>query len=116
MDRWLCPSPLGAEVQVSTRPAKDAYPPLHCPTQLALSLLAFRPSPLHWYMAWNGVTPIVKDRVHYLSNQVVMNKCFLLNPEKNLAEVCLVVFENNALLILKNDVTEPKARPLLITR
>jgi len=41
-----------------------------------------------------------------------MNKCFLFNPEKNLAQIRLVVFEKNALLILKNDVTEPKARLL----
>jgi len=39
--------------------------------------------------------------------QVVMNKCFLLNPE---AQIRIVVFEINALLIPKNDVTEPKAR------
>jgi len=38
-----------------------------------------------------------------------MNKCFLLNPEKILAQIRLVVFEINALLIPKNDVTEPKA-------
>jgi len=51
------PSPLGAGLQVSKRPAEDDY--LHrCPTQLALSPLAFQLSPLHWYMAWNGVTPI----------------------------------------------------------
>jgi len=39
-----------------------------------------------------------------------MNKCFLLNPEKNLAQIRLVVFENNAKnapLIPKNNVTEP---------
>jgi len=42
-----------------------------------------------------------------------MNKCFLLNPEKkNLAQIRLVVFEKNAPLIPKNDVTEPKARRL----
>jgi len=35
-------------VQVSKRPAEDA-PSLRCPTQL---------TPLHWCMAWNGVTPI----------------------------------------------------------
>jgi len=44
--------------------------------------------------------------------QVVMNKCFILNPEKNLAQIRLVVFEKNAPLILKNDVTEPKGRLL----
>jgi len=26
---------------------------------------------------------VVKDRVHCFSMQVVKNKCFLLNPEKN---------------------------------
>jgi len=41
--------------------------------------------------------------------QVVMNKCFQ-NPEKNSAQICLVVFEKNAPLIPKNDFTEPKAR------
>jgi len=57
----------------------------------------------------------IKGRVHCFSMQVVMNKCFLLNPEKNLAQIRLVVFENNAkthTLIPKNDVTEPKARLL----
>jgi len=39
-----------------------------------------------------------------------MNKCFLLNPEKKLAQIRLVVFEINAPLIPKNNVTEPKAR------
>jgi len=39
--------------------------------------------------------------------------CFLLNPEKkNLAQIRLVVFEKNAPLITKNNVTEPKARLL----
>jgi len=44
--------------------------------------------------------------------QVVINKCFLLNSEKNLAQIRLVVFEKSASLILKNDVTELKARLL----
>jgi len=44
--------------------------------------------------------------------QVVMNKCFLLNLEKNLAQIRLVVFEKNVPLIPKNDVTELKARLL----
>jgi len=47
--------------------------------------------------------------------QVVVNKCFLLNPEKNLAQIRLVVFEKNAKnvpLNPKSDVTEPKARLL----
>jgi len=42
------------EVQVSMRSAEDAHPP----TQLALSPLASQLNPLHWYMAWNGVTTI----------------------------------------------------------
>jgi len=49
------------------------------------------------------------------SMQVVRNKCFLLNPGKNFAQIRLVVFEKNAKiapLIPKNDVTEPKARLL----
>jgi len=41
-----------------------------------------------------------------------MNKCFLLNPEKNLVANTSCRFRENALLILKNDVTEPKARKL----
>jgi len=56
--------------------------------------------------------------------QVVINKCFLLNPEKKSAQIRLVVFKKNAkthTLIPKNDVTEPKAigysnnqKPLII--
>jgi len=42
--------------------------------------------------------------------QAVMNKCFLLNPEKKLAPICLAVFEKNTPLIPKNNVTEPKVR------
>jgi len=34
--------------------------------------------------------------VHCFSMQVVMNKCFLLNTEKNLAQIRLVVYEKNA--------------------
>jgi len=41
-----------------------------------------------------------------------MNKYFLLNPEKNLAQIRFVVFEKNAPLMPKNDVPEPKARLL----
>jgi len=41
-----------------------------------------------------------------------MNKCFVLNPEKKLAQIRLVVFEKNASLIPKNDVTVPRARRL----
>jgi len=39
-------------------------------------------------------------------------KCFLLNPEKNLAQIHLVIFDKNAPLILKNDITELKSRLL----
>jgi len=46
--------------------------------------------------------------------QVVMNKCFLLNPEKNLAQIRFVVVKINTPLILKNDVTEPNARLLYL--
>jgi len=46
--------------------------------------------------------------VHCFSIHVI-NECFLLNPEKNLAHIRLVVFEKNASLNPKNDVTEPKA-------
>jgi len=46
--------------------------------------------------------------------QVVMNKRFLLNHEKILAQIRLVIFEINATLIPKNDVTEPKARLLYL--
>jgi len=53
-----------------------------------------------------------KCRVHCFLMQVVINKCFL-NPENNLAQIRLVVFEKNAPLIPKNDVTKPKARLLL---
>jgi len=49
-------------------------------------------------------------RVHCFSMQVVINKCFFLNPEKILVHIRLVVFEKNATLIPKSDVTEPKAR------
>jgi len=46
------PSPLGAGgagIHAACR---------RCLSQLALSPLASQLSPLHWYMAWNGVTPI----------------------------------------------------------
>jgi len=44
--------------------------------------------------------------------QVVISKCFLLNPEKNLAKICLGFSRKAHTLILKNNVTEPKARLL----
>jgi len=37
----------------------------------------------------------LKGRVYCFSTQDVMNKCFLLNPEKNLAQIRLAVFEKN---------------------
>jgi len=45
--------------------------------------------------------------------QVVMNKCFLLNPEKNWRRFVSSFSrktQKNALLIPKNAVTEPKAK------
>jgi len=61
----------------------------------------------------------LKGRVQCFSMQVVINKCFFLNPEKKLAQIRLVVFEKNAKIaqlqripIPKNDVTEPKTRLL----
>jgi len=44
-----------------------------------------------------------------------MNKCFLKNPEKNLAQIRLDVFEKNTKnehFNSENDVTEPKAKRL----
>jgi len=38
----------------------------------------------------------IKARVHCFSMKVQMNKCFLLNTEKKLAQICLVIFEKNA--------------------
>jgi len=42
-----------------------------------------------------GRPPLVglRDRVHCFSMQVIINKCYLLNPEKNLAQIRLVVLE-----------------------
>jgi len=47
--------------------------------------------------------------------QIVMNKCFLLNSEKNLVRIRLTVFEKNAKnahFNSENDVIEPQARLL----
>jgi len=41
-----------------------------------------------------------------------MKKCFLLNSEKKLVQIRLVIFEKSAPLISKNDVTKPKAKKL----
>jgi len=38
----------------------------------------------------------IKRRVQCFSMQVVINKCFPLNPEKGLVQIHLVVFEKNA--------------------
>jgi len=49
--------------------------------------------------------------------QVVMNMCFLLNPEeKKMVQIRLVVFEKNAHLLRKNDITElcPFERDLML--
>jgi len=54
----------------------------------------------------------LKGRMQCSSMQIVMNKCFLFNPEKNLVQSRLVVFEKMHTLILKNDVSEPKTRLL----
>jgi len=60
-----------------------------------------------------------KGQVQCFSMHVVMNKCFLLNPEKNLTKIRLVVFEKNAkslnsdtLQFRKHDVPDPKTRRL----
>jgi len=47
--------------------------------------------------------------------QVLINKYFLLNPEKKLAQSRLLVFKKNAKiasLFPKNDIIEPKVRLL----
>jgi len=56
------------------------------------------------------------EEVHCFSMQVVTIKCFFLNPEKKIAQICAVVFEKNAKTaqlrhtpIPKNDATESKA-------
>jgi len=61
--------------------------------------------------------PFLRKLQKYLwfSMQVVMNKCFFLNLEKILVQICLVVFEKTQkphTLIPKNDVTEPKTKLL----
>jgi len=55
-----------------------------------------------------------KDRLQCFSMQVVMNKCFLLNPEKNCVDPSCHFREirKNAHFNSENDVTEPKARQL----
>jgi len=56
---------------------------------------------------------IVKGRVQCFSMQVVINQWFVLNSEKNLAQIRLSFWRKTHTLIPKNDdVTEPKARLL----
>jgi len=81
------PLPWVPEVQVSKRLAEDAYLPLLCPTPLAQSPLASPLSRLHWYMAWNGVTP---TRRHATFNRPSLPRCFSnglgVSPTKVLLE------------------------------
>jgi len=57
---------------------------------------------------------LLKGRVHCISMQIVMNKCFFLNPEKRRRPVLSFSIKTQIMhtLIPKNDVTEPKARLL----
>jgi len=73
-----------------------------------ISNMCFYPAPFEgWEPCISNRRGILEDREQCFSIQVVMNKCFLLNHEKkNLAQIRLVVFEINAPLIPKNDVTE----------
>jgi len=48
------------------------------------------------HIRYEFATILLKGRVHCFSMQVVINKCFLLNPEKKLAQIRLIVFEKNA--------------------
>jgi len=51
--------------------------------------------PLACYLTSSWFIKKLKGWVHCFSMQVVMNKCFHLNPEKNLAQIRLAVFEKN---------------------
>jgi len=56
-----------------------------------------------------------KGRVDCFSMQVVINKCFLLNPEKKFGadlSCHLTTIQKKAHFNAENDVTEPKARRL----
>jgi len=56
-----------------------------------------------------------KGRVHCFAMQVVMNKSFLLNPDKIWRRPVLLFSrqtQKTHTLIPKDDVNEPKARPL----
>jgi len=57
-------------------------------------ILCYNRSPSTQYKIIEEIT--FKGRVHCFSMQVVMNKCFLKNPEKNLSHIRFVVFEKNA--------------------
>jgi len=80
--------------------------------QLSKLTFLLTPNPLsYWYKkllksTLRPMPALVKGQVHCFSMQVVINKCFFLNPEKNLVQIRLVVFEKNASLIPKNDVTD----------
>jgi len=68
---------------------------------------------LHFFSKCNSIQR--KGRVHCFSMQVVINKCFLLNPEKRHWRKSIMSFSRktqNGTLYSKNGVTEPKARLL----
>jgi len=67
--------------------------------------------------AFNHLEFEFKGRVHWFSMQVVMNKCFLLQPWKNWRRSVLSFSRNTQKThtsISKTDVTEQKARKLLV--
>jgi len=51
---------------------------------------------LHLFLCYMYLCQIKAYRVHCFLMQFVINKCFLPNPEKNLAQIRHVVFEKNA--------------------
>jgi len=55
-------------------------------------------------------TESLKGRVHCFSMQVVMNKCFLLNPEKNLTQIRLVVYEKTQKRTFKSEKCRHRAK------
>jgi len=59
----------------------------------------------------NQVILVLKGRLQCFSMQVVMNKCFLLNPEKKVGADPSCRFREKT-LIPRNDVTETKTRRL----
>jgi len=54
-----------------------------------------RPLMLSGCLRLKPASNLFKGRAHCFSMQVVKNKCFLLNPKKILAQICLAVFEKN---------------------